>query len=958
MNLRNGIRILVFIHMNFVMAAQIIYVDLSAAGNNDGTSWSDAYTNLNTAIDSSKAGEAIWVAQGVYKPAAYPRDISGNPALTDRDFTFHLMDSVAMYGGFEGNSAEFPETDLSQRQLDSFPTILNGNIGDSISGFDNCYHVLISISDANTTIVDGFTIREGAAYDQSPNDWSIEGGEVNQQYGAGMFSLNSSATLKNVKFKNNFAWEDGGGLYGIMSSHDISDVIFESNIAQKGGGMHNAENSTLSLSHVNFRENSALKGGGMYTDESSGTLYKCTFENNGIGELNNPNNEALEGGGMYNTNGSALDISNVQFIGNGSALTNGSDTLINGGGMYNDHSNPMLTNVLFKGNIGVDGAGINNFNSNPILEKVTFSENFAINKGGGVFNVVSSPHINNSFFYANIASFFGGGICNDSVSSPSLTNVNLYSNFATSGGGMYNMNNSSPLLTNVNFYNNFGLEKGGGMYNNLSSPTLINVILSNNSCYETGGGMCNINESNPNLQDVSFSGNVVVRRRSTSLDDITSYGGGMYNSSSNPILSNVKFDHNDAHFGGGMCNVNNSSSQISSVVFEDNKAHNGGGMYNDSSDVIIKNAVFSFNEAQGEHPFVYFFQGNSYTAARFYGIHKGGGIFNRASNPEIVNTIIRNNIARYSVVELRDNIGSGSGDDPPAGLYYIKGEIEGEGGGMYNIGSNPSLINVTITNNKAESILTDNFCITMNDIFESKDSCISKGNNIYNSNFCCNGFGEENGGLLEMDSLILDNTVIGYTKTLLNGPGILTGNQLYLDSFPFFVSEVLEINMNDESNVNLALPVFKNIAHPTGPDSKWGTEDDGLLPGKGSLLINAGDNTLNNEIFDIVGQDRVLGDSIDIGAYEYTFCQQSTSFSSSGGWSNGFPDGTKNVLFTDNYNTAIGGSITACTCQIASSATLTIGHGDYLKVFDQGIEVLGHIVVEEGGLIENWKEGN
>jgi len=50
------------------------------------------------------------------------------------------------------------------------------------------------------------------------------------------------------------------------------------------------------------------------------------------------------------------------------------------------------------------------------------------------------------------------------------------------------------------------------------------------------------------------------------------YGGGMYNSSSNPTLTNVTFSGNSATFGGGMYNNNNSNPTLTNVTFSGNSA--------------------------------------------------------------------------------------------------------------------------------------------------------------------------------------------------------------------------------------------------------------------------------------------------------------------------------------------------------------------------------------------------
>lgn len=110
-----------------------IFVNLEAKGSNNGSSWSNAYTNLQTAIANAKSGDEIWVAKGIYRPTL----------KTERTVSFVLKNGVKMYGGFAGN-----ETSINQRDIEKNVTKLSGDIGTQGSNSDNTYNV-VDIS--NTT---------------------------------------------------------------------------------------------------------------------------------------------------------------------------------------------------------------------------------------------------------------------------------------------------------------------------------------------------------------------------------------------------------------------------------------------------------------------------------------------------------------------------------------------------------------------------------------------------------------------------------------------------------------------------------------------------------------------------------------------------------------------------------------------------------------------------------------
>jgi len=273
------------------------YIKPIATGTADGSSWTNAGSNIQSALLSSLSGDAIWVAAGIYKPIGnYPSDRYG---------TFNLKNNVTIYGGFVGN-----ETNLTQRSWKTNSTILTGDLlGDDIitangslifvNNGENCYHVVRGTNVNNTAILDGFTIKGG----------------------------------------NSNGGDGGGGLWNSSGSPTLRNIIFLNNSGTSGGGMQNESSSAPILNNIIFSRNAAFNaGGGMYNISSSPTLSNVIFSENITRGANS------NGGGMYNFSASPT-ITNCNFIGNSSTDV--------GGGLCNAFSSPLVKNCIFWGNIGL-----------------------------------------------------------------------------------------------------------------------------------------------------------------------------------------------------------------------------------------------------------------------------------------------------------------------------------------------------------------------------------------------------------------------------------------------------------------------------------------------------------------------------------------------------------------------------------------------------------------------------
>ena len=140
----------------FTAVNSTLYVDASATGTNDGTSWANAFTDLQSALPLVNGSNEIWVAAGTYTPHA-----------SDRKGTFTLLADTKLYGGFNGT-----ETLLSERDPKLYTTRLSGDLlGDDNNTLlhteatrqDNAYHVVSIRGNVQNILVDGVTISGGNA---------------------------------------------------------------------------------------------------------------------------------------------------------------------------------------------------------------------------------------------------------------------------------------------------------------------------------------------------------------------------------------------------------------------------------------------------------------------------------------------------------------------------------------------------------------------------------------------------------------------------------------------------------------------------------------------------------------------------------------------------------------------------------------------------------------------------
>lgn len=255
--------------------------------------------------------------------------------------------------------------------------------------------------------------------------------------------------------------------------------------------------------------------------------------------------------------------------------------------------------------------------------------------------------------------------------------------------------------------------------------------------------------------------------------------------------------------------------------------HRGGGMVNYYASPTISNTSFNYNTA-------------SYSGL-------GGAIYNIYASPKFVKCLIQANRA-YS--------GAGLYNDSSASPLILSSVISGnnatqDGGGMVNTyNDSPSIIYTTITGNTATygyggAILNKNLAspIVKNSIVYANGYGVDYGSGIYNLS---SGFTTAPGPVFSY-SLILGS----------GGSGSSYWQNLGTDA-----GHNIDINPNFAIPINTTLYYFDSIT--TGGDFQ-------LLYNSGA--IDMGDTVGLSQylpVLDLANNQRIWGNVIDMGAYEFT----------------------------------------------------------------------------------------
>ncbi len=367
-----------------VEAATVIYVNPNANGANTGTTWKNAFTDLQSALAAASAGDEIWVRGAVYKP--------GNSASD----TFQLVDGVKLYGGFTGT-----ESTLAQRDWETNLTILSGDVGNNdTTNSDGIIEDALDISnvDDNAAVVDG----SGTSATTVIDGFVITGGEGTNSKAGGLTITSGSLIVRNMVFAGNLGASVGGGLLIFDdSSPTISNVTFYGNAATYGGAIHMLDNQN-----------------GAFQIEDT-TIYS---------------NQALEGAAFYISN-SEPDVVNTKLQGN--------DAISTGGAVYVEGTtvSPTFTNLLVSGNRAGSGAGFHVENGAATIINSSIVGNYAEQSISGIFarGATSVVDVYNSILWENIDN---DPFVSNSDTAGGLNNavINVYNSLIGDTGGSNSWN--------------------------------------------------------------------------------------------------------------------------------------------------------------------------------------------------------------------------------------------------------------------------------------------------------------------------------------------------------------------------------------------------------------------------------------------------------------------------------------------------------------------------------------
>ncbi|MCP4675849.1 MAG: hypothetical protein GY854_10150 [Deltaproteobacteria bacterium] len=477
-------------------------------------------------------------------------------------------------------------------------------------------------------------------------------------------------------------------------------------------------------------------------------------------------------------------------------------------------------------------------------------------------------------------------------------------------------------------------QNGGGMYVHKATGFVIeNVTFLRNMATNMGGGVFITDNATPEIKDCTFQLNSAE------------FGGGMANSTnSSPTISYSEFSLNEASNGGGIANLLVSNADISNSVIRQNKASLGGGMYNSASAPILNDCVFDANKA---------------TSESVVGTESGGAMYNTGSAVKAVGCTFSSNTAEATggavhnvscptpeftrcrfesnAADIGGGVYNSASNTVAKRSFFWNNSAITTGGGMHNESSSPSLIGCTFQSNSSQD--------DGGGLYNST-SPATLTNCVFTNNFTTEDTNHNGGGVYNLDSSPKITNCTFYGNLADHGGGIHNYNSASVSN-PVIVNSIIWANSayTDGAQIynNGGLPV-PDVTYSNIQDGYAGTENINIDP----LFQNADAGNLRlqfkspcvdegNDLEvaqipeDIDGNNRIIGEHVDMGADEmaFLFVDHEASGDGSGlSWGNAFTDLESALLAADyGYQVLVAEGTYKPTTPADRAATFTLVEG-------------------------------